>query len=149
MTASESLAKLAGTERRLAARRTDPYPNDIKAEAIALVYETGTFTQAARTMAERYPERSPDFSLVSRWFKQLDPERWRELGEEREETFKAGIMEVGVQAVSRLSGSLQTLSDAQVPITSGITIDKVLELMKIQKGGGNQMNVQFNLVTRE
>ncbi|KKL07475.1 hypothetical protein LCGC14_2585670 [marine sediment metagenome] len=129
--------------------RTDPYPLDIKAEAIALVYETGTFTQAGRIMAERHPDRSPNFSNIARWFKQLDPERWKEMGEEREETFKAGIMEVGVQAISRLSGALETQSDAQVPITSGITIDKALELLKLQKGGGNQMNVQFNLVTHD
>ncbi|KKM95977.1 hypothetical protein LCGC14_1182750 [marine sediment metagenome] len=164
-TASESMAKMAAegsqdgclpdsqggkkVDGRTMATRTDPYPLDIKAEAIALVYETGTFTQAGRVMAERYPERHPNFSNISRWFKQLDPERWKEMGEEREETFKAGIMEVGVQAVSRLSDSLSTLSDAQVPITSGITIDKALELLKLQKGGGNQMNVQFNLVTRE
>ncbi|KKK88489.1 hypothetical protein LCGC14_2742630, partial [marine sediment metagenome] len=73
---------------------------------------------------------------------------WEELGEEREEAFKAGIMEVGVKAIGRLSGALDTISDAQVPVTSGITIDKGLELLKLQKGGGNQMNVQFNLVTK-
>ena len=129
--------------------RTDPYPNDIKAEAVAIVYETDNYHEAARRMAERYPERSPNFSQISRWLKQLDPERWKALGEEREEAFKVGIMEVGVQAVSRLSGALHTQSDAQVPITSGITLDKVLKLMEIQKGGGNQMNVQFNLVTRD
>ena len=138
-----------GESRALVSRRTDPYPNDIKAEAIALVYESGNFSQAARTMAERYPERSPNFSQIIRWFKQIDPGRWREMGEEREEAFKAGIMEVGVKAIGRLSGSLDTLSDAQVPIPSGITIDKAIELLKLQKGGGNQLNVQFNLVTRE
>jgi len=128
--------------------RVDPYPLDVKAEAIALVYESGNFSQAARTMAERYPERSPNFSQINRWFKQIDPQRWEELGEEREEAFKAGIMEVGVKAIDRLSGALDTISDAQVPVTSGITIDKGLELLKLQKGGGNQMNVQFNLVTK-
>ncbi|KKN75216.1 hypothetical protein LCGC14_0382150 [marine sediment metagenome] len=126
-----------------------PYPADIKAEAVALVYESGNFSEAARTMAERYPERSPNFSQIIRWFKRIDPDRWKEMGEEREEAFKAGIMEVGVKAIGRLSGSLDTLSDAAVPIPSGITIDKAIELLKLQKGGGNQLNVQFNLVTRE
>ena len=137
------------TEERRLAHRTDPYPLDIKAEAIAPVYETDNFHQAARVMAERYPDRSPNFSMVARWFKQLDPERWKEMGEEREETFKAGIMEVGVQAIGRLSSVLDTLPDSQIPITSGITIDKALELLKIQKGGGNQMNGQLHMVTQE
>jgi hypothetical protein len=130
-------------------RGNDPYPNDVKAEAVALVYESDNFHQAARVMAERYPERHPNPRLVMRWFRLTNPERWKEMGEEREEALKAGIMEVAEKAVGRLYGSLDTLSDAQVPIPSGITIDKALELLKLQKGGGNQMNVQFNLVTRE
>ena len=129
--------------------RSDPYPNDIKAEAVALVYESGNYHQAARELAERYPDRHPNPRLVMRWFRLTDPERWKELGEEREEALKAGIMEVAEQAVGRLSSVLDTLPDSQIPITSGITIDKALELLKLQKGGGNQLNVQFNLVTHE
>ncbi len=36
----------------------------------------------------------------------------------------------------------------QVAVLSGIAMDKALKMMEI-KHGGNQMNVQFNLVTRE
>ena len=128
---------------------TSPYPVDIKAEAVALVYESGNFSQAARTMAERYPERSPNFSQIIRWFKQIDPERWKEMGEEREETFKTGIMEMGMKAQERMMTVLDTLPDSQMPVTAGIAMDKPIELLKLQKGGGNQVNVQFNLVTRE
>ena len=134
---------------RTLSTRVDPYPNDIKAEAIALVYETGNFTQAAKTMAERYPERSPNLSLLIRWFKKLDPERWKEMGEEREETFKTGIMEMGMKAQERMMAVLDTLPDSQIPVTAGISMDKPIELLKLQKGGGNQLNVQFNLVTRD
>ena len=150
VTASESLAKMAGkVDGRTIATRTDPYPNDIKAEAIAIVYETDNFHEAARQMAERYPERSPNFSNIIRWFKKLDPERWKEMGEEREEAFKAGIMEMGIKAQERMMTVLDTLPDSQIPVTAGISMDKPIELLKLQKGGGNQLNVQFNLVTRE
>ncbi len=132
-----------------ASRGMEPYPVDIKAEAIAIVYETDNFHEAAREMARRYPERSPRFSNIIRWFKKLDPERWREMGEEREEAFKAGIMEMGMKAQERMMTVLDTLPDSQIPVTAGISMDKPIELLKLQKGGGNQMNVQFNLVTRE
>jgi hypothetical protein len=136
------------TARKLT-HRIDPYPVDIKAEAIALVYETDNFHEAARQMAERYPERSPNFSNIVRWFKKLDPERWKEMGEEREEAFKAGIIEMGMKAQERMVTVLDTLPDSQIPVTAGISMDKPIELLKLQKGTGNQMNVQFNWVTRE
>jgi hypothetical protein len=58
-------------------------------------------------------------------------------------------MEVGTKAIARLSSVLDTLPDSQVPVTSGITIDKAIELLKLQKGGGNVLNFQYNLVTRD
>jgi hypothetical protein len=57
-------------------------------------------------------------------------------------------MEMAEKATGRLYDALDTIKDAQVPIPSGIGIDKGIELLKLQKGGG-QLNVQFNLVTHE
>lgn len=133
---------------KLFANRGIPYSNDIKAEAIALVYESNNFTEAARQMAKRYPERHPNYSVIIGWFKRLDPARWTEMGEEREEAFKTGIMEMAEKATSRLYAALDTFKDNQVPIPAGISIDKGIELLKLKKGGGNQLNVQFNLVTK-
>jgi hypothetical protein len=139
---------MSNNERALVNRGNDPYSNDIKAEAIALVYETNNFHEAEREMARRYPDRHPNNRLIIRWFKQLDPERWAAMGTEREEAFKSGIMEMAEKATGRLYDALDTIKDAQVPIPSGIGIDKGIELLKLQKGGG-QLNVQFNLVTSE
>ena len=55
-------------------RGDDPYSNEVKAEAVALVYGSGNFSEAARTMAKRYPERHPSRQLITRWFNQVDPE---------------------------------------------------------------------------
>lgn len=129
-------------------RGNDPYPNDIKAEAIAIVYETNNFHEAAREMARRYPDRHPNFPLITRWFKQMDPERWTAMGEERKEAFESGIMEMAEKATGRLYDALDTIKDSQVGIPSGIGIDKGIELLKLKKGG-SQLNVQFNLVTHE
>ncbi len=127
----------------------EPYSTDIKAEALALVYETGNYHQAARTMAERYPDRSPDYVLVMKWAKLADPEYCKALSDERKEALEVGIMEMATKAAGRLHGALETIKDSQVAVPSGIAMDKALKLMEIKRGGGNQMNVQFNLVTRD
>ena len=129
--------------------RTDEYSSDIKAEACALVYECNNFSEAQREMARRHPERHPNARLILRWFRLLDPERWAEMGEEREEAFKSGIMEMAEKATGRLYDALDTFKDNQVPVPAGISIDKGIELLKLKKSGGNQLNVQFNLVTRD
>ncbi len=136
-------------ESKALTHRTDAYPADIKAEAIALVYEHNNFHEAEREMARRHPERHPNNMLIIRWFKQIDLDRWKAMGEEREEAFKSGIMEMAEKATGRLYDALDTFKDNQVPVPAGISIDKGIELLKLQKGGGNQMNVQFNWVTRK
>ena len=130
-------------------RGMEPYPVDIKAEAIAIVYETGNYHEAEREMARRYPERSPANELIMKWFKQADPEHAKALSDERKEVLEVGIMEMATKAAHRLHQALETLKDSQVAVPSGIAMDKALKLMENKRGGGNQMNVQFNLVTRE
>ena len=134
--------------KELVNRGDDPYPNDIKAEAIALVYESGNFSEAARTMAERYPERQPSRQLITRWFKQVDPEAFDALSTERKEAFESGIMELAGKASGKLYTALDDMQPGQLPIAAGIAMDKGLRLGE-RKSGGNQLNVQFNLETRE
>ncbi len=66
-------------ERALVNRGDDPYPNDIKAEAIVLVYESGNFSEAARQMEERYPERHPSRQLITRRSSQTPHAKLREV----------------------------------------------------------------------
>ncbi len=135
-------------ERVLVNRGDDPYPNDIKAEAVALVYESGNYSEAARQMAERYPERPPSRQLITRWFKQVDPDAFAALSVERKEAFESGIVELADKARGKLYAVLDNLPPGQVPIAAGIAIDKGLRLGE-KRSSGNQMNVQFNLVTRD
>ncbi len=136
-------------ERALVNRGDDPYPNDIKAEVIALVYESGNFSEAARQMEKRYPERHPSRQLITRWFNQVDPEAFAALSTERKAAFESGIIELADKARARMFDALDDMNSQQVPIPAGISMDKGLRLLERKPGGGNQLNVQFNLVTRK
>ncbi len=137
-------------KRDLVNRGDDPYPADIKAEAIALVYESGNYSEAAREMEKRYPDRHPSRQLVTRWFRQVDPDGFASLGTERKAAFESGIIELADKARQKMFDALDDMNPQQVPIPAGIAMDKGLRLLEIERrgGGGNQMNVQFNLVTR-
>ena len=135
---------MSDKERALVNRGDDPYPNDIKAEAVAPVYESGNFTEAAREMEKRYPERHPSRQLITRWFNQVDPAGLAALSTERKEAFESGVMELADKAQGKLYDALDDMSPTQVPIPAGIAIDKGLKLLEIEKragGGGNTVNI--------
>ena len=136
-------------ERALVNRGDDPYPNDIKVEAIVLVYESGNFSEAARQMEKRYPERAPSRQLISRWFKQVDPDTFAALGMERQEVFESGIIELGDKARQKMYDALDDMTSGQIPIPAGISMDKALRLLEGKPAGGKQINVQFNFFTAE
>lgn len=136
--------------RELVNKGDDPYPADIKAEAIVLVYESGNYSEAAREMKRRYPDRHPSRQLVTRWFRQVDPDGFASLGTERKAAFESGIIELADKARQKMFEALDDMTPQQVPIPAGIAIDKGLRLLEIERrgGGGNQLNVQFNFVRR-
>jgi hypothetical protein len=140
-------------ERALVNRGDDPYPNDIKAEAVALVYESGNFSEAARTMAERYPERAPSRQLITRWFSQVDAEAFAALSTERKAAFESGIIELADKARQKMYDALDDMKPQQVPIPAGIAMDKGLRLLEAERRGGsfsaNAQNIQINFISQE
>ncbi len=137
--------------KELANRETDPYPNDIKAQAVALVYESGNFSEAAREMKERYPERAPSRQLITRWFSQVDAEAFAALGVERKAAFQVGIMEVASKAIEKMFDALDDMTPGQLPIAAGIAMDKGLRLLEAERGGSfnaNAQNIQINFVAQ-
>jgi hypothetical protein len=132
--------------RSLVNRGDDPYPVDVKAEAVALVYETGNLSEVERRMAERYPDRHPSRQLITRWFKQADPEAFAALGTERKEAFETGVMELADKARERLYGALDDMTPIQTPIPAGIAMDKGIRLLEIEKRGPTQVQaIQINI----
>ena len=123
--------------KELVNRGDDPYPNDIKAEAVALVYESGNFSEAARTMERRYPDRPPSRQLITRWFKAVDTEAFAALCAERKEAFEVGIMEVASKAIEKMFDALDNMQPGQLPIAAGIAMDKGLRLMEGDRGPAN------------
>src|SRR5262245_32635067 len=87
----------------------NPYPVDVKAEAVALVFEHGSYRKAERIMAERYPDRAPSRQLISRWAHQTDPDRVAALALETKAAFTTGVIEMGLRAVDRLADTLDRL----------------------------------------
>ena len=140
------------SDKELVNRGDDPYPNDIKAEAVALVYESGNFSEAAREMEKRYPERSPSRQLITRWFSQVDSEAFAALGAERKAAFQVGIMEVASKAIEKMFDALDDMSPGQLPIAAGIAMDKGLRLLETEGKGSlsaNAQNIQINFVVQE
>lgn len=142
---------MSDKERALVNRGDDPYPNDIKAEAVALVYESGNFSEAARTMEKRYPERAPSRQLITRWFSQVDEEGFAALSMERKAAFQVGIMEVASKAIEKMFDALDDMQPGQLPIAAGIAMDKGLRLLEAERGGSlnaNTQNIQINFVSQ-
>lgn len=138
--------------KELVNRGDDPYPNDVKAEAVALVYESGNFSEAAKQMAERYPERRPSRQLITRWFNQVDSEAFAALCTERKEAFRIGIMEVASKAIEKMFDALDDMQPGQLPIAAGIAMDKGLRLMEEEGRGslvGNAQNIQINFISQK
>ncbi len=99
-------------------------------------------------MEKRYPERHPSRQLITRWFNQVDPEAFAALSTERKAAFASGIIELADKSRQKLFNALDAMSPQQVPIPAGIAMDKGLRLLERKSGSGNQVNVQFNLVTK-
>ena len=130
--------------REIAPRSEYEYPADIKAEAVALVYESGNFSEAARQMEKRHPERHPSRQLITRWFNQVDPSGFAALGAERKAAFETGVMELADKAQGKLYDALDDMTPTQIPIPAGIAIDKGLKLLEIEKrgsSGGSTINI--------
>ncbi len=140
-------------ERSLVNRGDDPYPTDVKAEAVALVYQTGSYSEAARQMSERYPERQPSRQLITRWFRQTDPEAFATLSTERKEAFEIGIMEMASKALEKMFDALDDMQPGQLPIAAGIGMDKGLRLLEAERRGGsfnaNAQSIQINFISQK
>ncbi len=103
-------------------------------------------------MAERYPERQPSRQLITRWFRQTDPEAFATLSMERKAAFESGIIELADKARDKMFDALDEMSPQQVPIPAGIAMDKGLRLLEAERRGGsfnaNAQNIQINFISQ-
>ena len=116
--------------REIAPRSEYEYPQEVRAEAVALALAHGSYADAAREMARRYPERSPSRELIRLWVKQQDPENFRTLTRERNEQLYERSLDLALLSVNKLEEEVEagTIEGKTLAITYGISTDKVVKI---------------------
>jgi hypothetical protein len=109
------------------------YPTDVQAEAVGLALASG-YSEAAREMARRHPDRSPSRDLIWRWARKLEPERFNELQREQQEAVTERIMDLALLAADKLEEEIRAgnIKAQQLAVTWGINVDKTLRLREIE-----------------
>ncbi len=115
-----------------------PYSQEIRAEAIAVVWQTRNYHEAARVMAERYPERHPDVSQIYLWTKHMAPEWYTTIQRERQANLQSQWADTEALALERMQHDILTgeIKGQGVAITAGISADKRLKAKEIEARGG-------------
>ncbi len=112
-------------------RRYADYSPELKGEAVALALTYG-YTKAASLMRSLHPVECDhlDHSLVWRWTKAvIDTEAFNEMHQTRIETFKAGLIDIGIKATQIFA---ELLDDPRQDrkIVAGIVLDKPLAMLR-------------------
>lgn len=126
------------------------YPKEIVERALTLMEEHrsvyGAYTALKAEMAED-GFLGPGYTAMWRWAQERETLLDR-LQVSRKDQLVAVASEVAAEAAGRMLEALPKLSDSQIPVAYGIAMQRRTDWEKTASSG-NQMNVQFNLVTRE
>lgn len=154
MTASESLAKMAAEGPDLLPiprdGRVPSYPKEIVERALELMEECRSVHAATIALNSELAEKGyegPGYSTLWRWAQERETLLDR-LQVSRKDQLITVASEVALRASERMLTALDGISDSQVPVAYGIAMQKRTE-WENTGNKGNQMNVQFNLVTRD
>ncbi len=130
--------------------RAPCYPKEIVERALTLMEEHRSVHAAQAALATEMEAdglKAPGYSTFWRWAQERETLLDR-LQVGRKDQLVAVASEVAMKASERMLAALDTISDSQIPVAYGISMQKRTDWE--QSGGkGNQLNVQFNLVTRE
>ena len=178
MTASESLAKMAaspdgrlpdseggskgrggkgpykrddkGLELVPMKRQAPVWPKEIVERGFELMDEHRSVHAAQNALAEEMAEkglRAPGYTAMWKWARERT-EILETLTHDRKSQLVAVTSEVAMKSAERMLTALDGISDSQAGVYYGIAMDKRIGWENVGSKG-NQMNVQFNLVTRE
>lgn len=126
------------------------YPREIVERALELMDICGTVHAAHVALKAEMAEKGmkgPSYNALWRWAQEKDTLLERLQGG-RKEQLVAVASEVAMRASERMLTALDGISDSQVPVAYGIAMQRRTDWEKANSQG-NQMNVQFNLVTRD
>lgn len=126
------------------------YPMEIVERALELMDEQGSVHGAHVALSDELAEqglKAPSYGTLWIWAREKEA-LLQSLTGGRKEQLVAVAGEVALKASERMLTALDKISDSQVPVAYGISMQKRTEWERTNSSG-NQMNVQFNLVTRE
>ena len=114
-------------DREVIPRSEYEYPQEVRAEAVALALTCQSYADAAREMAKRYPERHPERDLIRLWVKKQDPENFRALTQERNERLYEHSVDLALLAGGKLEDEVEggSITGKALAVTWGISMDKV------------------------
>ena len=126
------------------------YPVEVVERAYELMDEHRSVHQAQIALAAELAEeglKGPGYTCMWRWADERE-EILKNLHTGRKEQLVAVTSEVAMKSAERMLTALDGISDSQAGVYYGIAMDKRIG-WENTGNKANQLNVQFNLVTRE
>ena len=131
-------------------RRVPTWPKEIVERAFELMDEHRSVHAAQIALAEEMADKGlkgPGYTCLWKWAQERT-EILETLQGDRKAQLVAVTSEVAMKAAERMLTAIDGISDSQAGVYYGIAMDKRIG-WESTGGKGNQLNVQFNLVTRE
>jgi len=129
---------------------TPKYSKEIVERALELMAEHSSVHAAQQALAEELGKEGltgPSYNAMWSWAKGKDTLLER-LTANRKDQLVAVASDVALKAAQRMLEALPKLSDSQIPVAYGIAMQRRAD-WENTGNKANQLNVQFNLVTRE
>ncbi len=122
-------------DREVIPRSEYEYPQEVRAEAVALALTCQSYADATREMEKRYPERSPSRDLIRLWVKQQDPDNFRVLTQERNERLWERSLDLALLSVNKLEEEVEagSITGKPLAVTYGISMDKVIRISELSQ----------------
>lgn len=128
----------------------DGFPKWVRDRALLLCETTGSVAAAQRQLAVEMVDSglpAPSYKGMWIWARQRKGVIAL-MSKDRKEEMVATATDVAAEAASCFLEALPKLSPSQMPVAYGIAMQRRTDWER-PAGGGSQLNVQFNLVTRE
>jgi len=132
-----------------------PYPLEVRARAVALALELGSFTRAVEALAAVLPPGSdvPHNSMVLRWTKRLEPTAYSVMQTERRAAIQDQWLDLEEMSLDRLEEDARSgqLKGQLLENMAGIAADKRqrAEEMERRTGSGGGIRELLALVQRK
>ena len=122
------------------------FPDGVVQRSLTLMMETGSVRQALAILQREY-DPCPAYPTLWMWAHESE-QCLEAVRSDKKRDVVAIYADASMAFGERMVGVADRLPDSQVAVPAGIVTQRYTELIR-PVGGGNQLNVQFNLVTRD